>query len=86
MGALFGDRRITVMRFKFTSRKKLKARIVLLERENKRLTVNIGHLCDNYNSDLSMGIRVTYKIFKMIDEQIMEGDAGNPQTKGIFNQ
>ncbi len=78
---------------KWTSRKKLKIRIAELERDKRIIEFaysnaknDIDSLCENYNSENSMLIRLGRKIFKSMDEQDFQGDVINTETKGIFQQ
>jgi uncharacterized coiled-coil protein SlyX len=78
---------------KWISKRKLKARIAELEAENTvqkavitGLKTDVHNLCENYNSEYSIGVRLTHNLNKALDIQLFEGDAMNPETKGMFNQ
>ncbi len=73
--------------FKFTSRKKLKARIAKLEEVNKQLFIERYELCENYNSQESLRIRLGHKIEKQMSFEIVKGNIEkDPVLKGIFER
>ena len=71
---------------KWTSRKKLKAKIAELKSERDSLSIDCYHLCEDYNSEKSLQIRMSHSMARAIGKELFAGDITGPEVKGILTK